>query len=154
MTKQAYVSTREILTADGRNLAGEAWRTIPEFPKYQITKDGDIRNFRTNRILVETEHGTTGAFYYTLWKNNGKTYNRSYLKLLHSAWPELQEGWDDIPEFPGYQVNEAGQVRSKRWPDKLLPRTKSGAYRLTRDGKRHPWRPEQEAACSQQFADK
>jgi hypothetical protein len=77
-------------TPDGRTLT--TWRRIPEFPKYQITPDGDIRNIRTGRLLAETENKTTGAFYYTLNKltPDGRliSTSRNYRTLLAQAYPE------------------------------------------------------------------
>lgn len=55
-------------TPDGRDLTATEWRTIPGFPKYQITPDGDVRNKRTGRLLAETHNQRTGAYYYVLKK--------------------------------------------------------------------------------------
>ena len=71
-------------TADGRELT--TWRTIPEFPKYQITPDGDIRNRRTGRLVNEHQNPVTGAFAYTLRKlmpdGRLKNYSRNYTSLV------------------------------------------------------------------------
>jgi len=77
-------------TSDGRELT--VWRTIPEFPKYQITPDGDVRNRRTGKLVKEYENRTTGAYAYSLVKAlpNGTTrnYTRNYASLLRQAYPE------------------------------------------------------------------
>lgn len=81
-------------TPDGRDLAQAEWRRIPEFPKYQITPDGDIRNQRTGNLLTEVQNKTTGAWSYTLRKAmpNGvlKNFTRNYRTLLTSAYPEVR----------------------------------------------------------------
>lgn len=79
-------------TTDGRTLT--EWRRIPEFPKYQITPDGDVRNTRTGKLLTEVQNKTTGAWSYTLRKTmpDGrlKNYTRNYRTLLLSAYPEMR----------------------------------------------------------------
>jgi hypothetical protein len=83
---------RLMQTPDGRTLT--VWRRIPEFPKYQITPDGDVRNIRTGRLLAETENKTTGAYYYTLGKltPDGRyiSTTRNYRTLVASAYPEQE----------------------------------------------------------------
>lgn len=79
-------------TKDGRTLT--EWRRIPEFPKYQITPDGDVRNQRTGKLLTEVENQRTGAWSYTLRKLMAdgalKNYTRNYRTLLVSAYPETR----------------------------------------------------------------
>ena len=75
-------------TADGRDLSESVWRTIPGFPAYQITPDGDVRNRRTRRLLRESENPTTGAWSYTLWRPDGAKTSRNYASLLRDAYPE------------------------------------------------------------------
>jgi len=73
-------------TADGRDLFREEWRTIPGFRKYQVTRDGDVRNRATRRILTESFNPKTGAYYYTLYKDNGGSTSRNYAGLVQAAW--------------------------------------------------------------------
>ena len=77
-------------TADGRELT--TWRTIPEFPKYQITPDGDVRNRRTGKLVNEWQNKTTGNWSYALRKQlpDGRlrNYNRNYASLVRQAYPE------------------------------------------------------------------
>lgn len=108
----------------------EEWRTLPEFPKYEITSDGDVRNKWTKKKLKETENKNTGAWAYSLRKNDGTSTQRNFWGLIHSAWPELapepkvepvkstrsysKRGlWKDIPGFPTYQAHPDGLVRYK-----------------------------------------
>lgn len=135
MTKPKYVKKQSNLTSDGRLLKKEDWRPIPEFPGYQMTKDGDIRSLRNMRILQEVE-APTGGFYYSLWKEGHEhAYKRAYQPLLYSTWPELLKDWKEIPHFPGYLINQQGQVMGTR-RYQILNKTKSGEYRLMKDGKR------------------
>jgi hypothetical protein len=75
-------------TADGRDLTAATWRTIPEFPKYQITPDGDIRNRRTGRPVKEHRRETNGAYSYSLRRDDGTKTSRNYASLLRDAYPE------------------------------------------------------------------
>lgn len=81
---------RKIITSDGRDITHAGWRTIPTFPKYEMTVDGDIRNRQTHKLLTETENNR-GAWYYSLWGNDGKCYKRAYGPLHKLTFPEFQE---------------------------------------------------------------
>lgn len=108
------------------------WRVLPEFPKYEITDEGDVRNRETKKKLNESENKKTGAWSYCLRYNNGKTTHRHYEGLIYSAWPELKPAvaeqsprvkstrsyakrglWEDIPDYPRYQLHPDGIVRYK-----------------------------------------
>ena len=77
-------------TKDGRELT--EWRTIPTLPKYEITPDGDVRNFRTGKLVNEWQNKKTGAYNYTLWQaqrdGTSRKVNRNYKTLLKLAYPE------------------------------------------------------------------
>jgi len=77
-----------MLTADGRDLTACEWRTIPGFPAYQITLDGDVRNRRTGRLLRESQNPRTGAFSYTIWRTDGTKTSRNYASLIRDAYDE------------------------------------------------------------------
>lgn len=80
-----------MLTADGRDLTHATWRTVPGFPAYQITPDGDVRNRRTGKLLRESRNPTTpGTYFYTLWRPDGTKTSRNYLTLTRDAYPEDQ----------------------------------------------------------------
>jgi hypothetical protein len=124
-------------------MSEEVWRVLPEFPMYEITEQGDIRNRDTLKVLKEVENPSTGAFYYCLRKRKvSSTYCRNFWGLVYSAFPELDGVWAYVPDFPGYQVNPDGEVRSVR-RKKILPKNEDDAYILRRDGVRHRWRIEQ-----------
>lgn len=74
-----------ITTADGRTLTAEDFRRIPGFRKYRVSRDGDVMNVRTGKLLQESQH-RTGAFYYTLWKDDGGSTCRNYAGLVQAAW--------------------------------------------------------------------
>lgn len=109
------------------------WRTLPEFPKYEITADGDVRNKWTYKVLKEVENKRTGAWAYSLRREDGTSTCRNFWGLIYSAWPELKPenenkyleaektpkrryvkrgGWLTIPSFPKYQIHPEGAVRN------------------------------------------
>jgi hypothetical protein len=79
-------------TADHRTLT--EWRTIPGFPKYEITPDGDVRHWRTERLLSEWQNKTTRAYSYSLRKDmpdgTVRKCNRNYRTLVAAAYPEQE----------------------------------------------------------------
>lgn len=111
------------------------WRTLPEFPGYEITSDGDVRNKWTKKQLNEVENKRTGAYSYSLRRPDGRSTCRNFWGLVYSAFPELKPEepakpekstrsyskrglWVDIPGFPTYQAHPDGLVRyriSKRF---------------------------------------
>lgn len=104
------------------------WRTLPEFPNYQVTSDGDVRNRETFYVLKESQNKKTGAWYYSLRRPDGSSTQRNFWSLIYSAWPELKPAeedperkparlyaergrWKVIPGFPNYQAHPEGLVR-------------------------------------------
>jgi len=79
-------------TADGRDLREAQWRPLPEFPKYEITPDGDVRNARFGKLLKEHQNPVTGVWAYTLRKEmrdgTNKNHTRTWASLVKSAYPE------------------------------------------------------------------
>lgn len=111
----------------------DGWRTIEEFPAYQINSDGDIRKRDTWYQLTERCNPHTGAYYYQLNKN-GRSHSRNYIGLLYVTWPELLEAWRPIPGFSNYLIDRTGQVMGTiRW--KELPMTRFESYNLKKDGR-------------------
>lgn len=118
-------------------LSKKEWRVIPEFPDYAITKDGDVRN-RTSGKLLKRMVNTRNAQHYTLWKTKSDhtrgTASRSPNTLVWDAFPELKPDlkgrqstpanytkrpyilggeWRDIPNYPKVEAHDTGAVRYK-----------------------------------------
>ncbi len=104
------------------------WRTLPEFPDYEITSDGCVRNKWSHRKLNETQNKNTGAWSYSLRRRDKSSTQRAFWGLIYSAWPELKPAvepkppvrnysrrgqWVDMPGFPTYQAHPDGLVRYK-----------------------------------------
>lgn len=62
------------------------WRTIPGHEAYEVSPEGDVRNARTGRVLKERRNPSTGAWFYTLWRADGKRTSRNYLSLVRDAY--------------------------------------------------------------------
>ena len=60
------------------------WKAIEEFPGYEITRYGVMRNIKTGKILKAYENDS-GVLMVVLRKN-GKTNCRSVPKLTRIAW--------------------------------------------------------------------
>jgi hypothetical protein len=80
------------VTADGRDLTGAEWRTVPDLPKYEVTRDGDVRNARTGRLIREFQDPNSGAWAYSLKREAPggglKNTTRTYRSLVRAAYPE------------------------------------------------------------------
>jgi hypothetical protein len=106
------------------------FRRHPEFSKYEISKDGEVRNNWTKKTLAYTQNSRTGSWSYSLRTNDGKSTQRSRESLLRAAWPEnfppptekepntprayARRGWyREIPGYPKYEIHPDGKVRYK-----------------------------------------
>ena len=121
----------------------QEWRTIPEFPLYEVTSDGDVRHKENRTLLKEIENKIVGNYFYSLHKTGEKKrFSRSYERLMYSAWPELLDGWKPVENFPGYLINESGEVMQTRWFKKIALADGKKYYRLMRNGKRVAFYPQ------------
>lgn len=104
----------------------EVYRTLPEFPDYEITSEGDVRNRWTKRKINETQNKNTGAWSYSLRRKDKTSTQRNFWGLVYSAWPELapkktakvfvitpvnKGQYRVIPDFPKYEIHPSGRVR-------------------------------------------
>lgn len=130
---EGHVRKRPNVTPDGRFVAKETWKVIQDFPMYEVTIGGDVRNAESHEVLAEVV-GTAGNTYYVLWRD-GKSYSRSWKNLVYPNFPELHEGWKTIPQYPLYQLSVDGEIRSKkRWT--ILPVSKSSTVKIRHNGER------------------
>ena len=47
------------------------WRIIEDFPNYEVSSDGDVRNIKIGNILKQTNNGN-GYLYVYLYDNNNR----------------------------------------------------------------------------------
>lgn len=129
------------IAADGRNLNDVEWRVVPEFPMYEVTSDGDLRNRDNKKLLNESENKRTGAYSYSIRKRlkdgSYKSTSRSYQSLVWDAFPELKPapkekpapknhyskrgGWRVIPGYSKYQYHTEGAVRYVKGLRRIKP---------------------------------
>lgn len=62
----------------------ENWRTIEEFPNYEVSDLGNVRNKKTHRVL-KTATVNSGYYVVALRKDN-HTSNKSVHRLVAKAW--------------------------------------------------------------------
>ncbi|AXH44220.1 hypothetical protein SEA_BENITOANTONIO_85 [Arthrobacter phage BenitoAntonio] len=115
----------------------EVWRTIAEFPMYEIEKTSkQIRNIHTKRILKPNKPHMYGL------RKDFKYYMRS-ANILHADTfiRPHDDGslWRTVPEFENYEMNEDGEVRHKRSLRKLFKMWYGNVdcVNFWRDGKTH-----------------
>lgn len=103
----------------------DQWKPISEFPNYQISPDGRVRNSK-GRLLTINNNGVV------ILMGPEKPVSRSVKGLVSKAWPEgapetepikallrptaapKQEdptGWKVIPTAPLYEASKEGQIR-------------------------------------------
>lgn len=104
------------------------FRRLPEFPKYEISADGELRNWWSKKKLNLKQNTVTGAWSFSLRRNDGRSTQRSKESLLKSAYPEnfpektvalaepkrsysTRGQWVVIPGFSKYEAHPSGKVR-------------------------------------------
>lgn len=60
------------------------WRTLPEFPEYEVTSLGDIRRKKTKQQHAVNLTGTTETVQLS---KDGKRYHRTLTSLVKQAFP-------------------------------------------------------------------
>lgn len=70
----------------------EEWKVIREFPTYEVSNRGQVRNLSTGRTLKQTKHPTTGLLWVGLRKNMAQ-HTRTVHRLVASEF--LFEGPED-----------------------------------------------------------
>ena len=123
---------------------GPEWKIISEFPKYQIRKDGVIRRKDTGVEVGVTMEGETKIV--RLRKSGTISGGSSYIRmnvdaLVHGHFGDEEEEyegeWRQLPEFPLYEMNYVGDVRSihmKKHLKKIGKGTTNVWYSLRKDG--------------------
>ncbi len=79
------------------------WKVIQEFPNYEVSDSGEVRNKKFNRILAfsETNRGFTTYRRITLFKNNKRFY-RSVHRLVAEAFIPNP---DNLPQVDHIDAN-------------------------------------------------
>ncbi|AXH44618.1 HNH endonuclease [Arthrobacter phage MediumFry] len=105
------------------------FRRIPEFQKYEIAEDGEVRNWWSKKPIAYRQNSHTGAWAYSLRTDTGGQTQRSKESLLRNAYPEnfpppterqvihqtrtyaRRGSYVEIPGYPKYQIHPDGKVR-------------------------------------------
>jgi hypothetical protein len=60
------------------------WRTIPEFPNYEVNENGDVRSYRIGKNISPMMN-RSGYYKLNIW-HNGKLYSRLVHRLVAQAF--------------------------------------------------------------------
>ena len=98
----------------------EIWKTIIEFPHYEISNKGNIWSNKSNNFLKIINGDVKLYFSYNNY------YTKSVDKLRRQYFPESNQSevWKDIKDFSYYQISNKGNVWSKITCKLLKPDTK------------------------------
>lgn len=107
----------------------EEWRTIAEFPTYEVSNEGRVRNLSTGRILRQAQHPRTGLWMVPLQKNV-RQHTRNVHRLVATEW------LFPPPEEQGYVPIHIDGNRSNNRADNLDWRTLSQARAISEQNAR------------------
>lgn len=79
----------------------EEWKTISDFPSYEVSSLGRVRNWTTNRILSP---GNAKGYLYVHLTLNKKVYARRVNRLVAAAFI--------TPDIEGFDVEHVNTIRS------------------------------------------
>ncbi len=102
----------------------EAWRIVKEFPKYEVSNLGRLRQIRNSKLIFQKDH-TQGYKQVTLY-SGGKAHYRYVHRLVAQAF---------IPNPSGLPfVNHKDECKTHNWADNLewctYEHNNKEAYRL------------------------
>lgn len=72
------------------------WRTVQEFPAYEVSSDGRVRNAKTKYVL--SQYKINSGYYVTSFSDSilGKSHKRLTHRLVALAWCDKPEGKDVV----------------------------------------------------------
>lgn len=93
--------------SDEKNVTSDIeWFIIPEFPDYEITAFGIIRN-RYTRILMPVRLDPFCDGQVTIWDNELKSQTRAITSLISSAIRNHEKSEDGIDDYSKNSLTEA-----------------------------------------------
>lgn len=66
------------------------WRVIPDFPKYEITFDGEIRTIAHKAEMTFRPSGKDSGMTVSLYREGGLV-EKDIVSLIYSAFPEFRQ---------------------------------------------------------------
>lgn len=83
------------------------WKTIPEYPMYEASSDGEIRNRKTGRIL-KTHVDTHGYYQLTVRKNKQQIPVKVHRLVAEAFYPDADRSLD-VNHIDGDKLNNTSE---------------------------------------------
>lgn len=135
----------------------EFWLPIKDFPNYEVSTEGRVRNVKTGKLLKITKKDNKSQL---ILSNAGKTYMKSVAQMVLEAFTKTPyvkgkaihlngNPYDNtlsnieyknderknpriqffsIPNFPSYLINKRGDILNKNTQNILRPTVKKNGY--------------------------
>lgn len=104
----------------------EEWRSISDYPNYEINENGEVYNKKNNKFISPTN--SRGCLKVTLYNDSGGR-SKSINTLLGDAFPvKHNKEWKNIDGFPDYEISIHGDVYSKKGRKNLKLGTDTKGY--------------------------
>lgn len=87
------------------------WKHIEDWPTYEVSSDGRVRNRSTNRVLkIDAKHGN---MVYLKYKEKKSAISAP--KLMRKYFPETVDGeeWREAAGYLAYEVSNQGRIRHR-----------------------------------------
>ena len=91
-TQQDFIDQLDDIYTDPQPTLG--WRVITNFPNYEVSPDGQVRNKKTGRVLKPSPDG--GGYLGVGLRNEGKTHTKKIHRLVGEAFLPTPEGKQEI----------------------------------------------------------
>jgi hypothetical protein len=125
----------------------EIWKTIEEFPDYEVSSLGNIRNRDTKKVL-KLRHSKSNKYVRIMLYDNMKPYTKTVHRIVAKAFIENPDGYKEIDHIDRNPKNNC--VENLRWVEcwrNKMNKTKqsnntSGYKGVCWDTQKNKWRCE------------
>ena len=94
--------------------AAEVWRTVPDWPKYEVSNTGLVRNAANDRLLSQWDHTGRGTTYKRVTlRDMGRRLNARVHRLVAMAFLPQPEGTTQVDHLDNNSFNN--NVKNLEW---------------------------------------